>query len=237
MAEINPELLEQIAAAYVLGTLTTLERERCAQLIREHPDLEQRVRAWENRLLPLASGVPPVAPSAQVWKSLEAHINPPTATAPKVPSKSARINFGLLQGAMSLVFGVVLGAAVVMWGKRSETLPESYVAVLAATANAPPALHASAMRKESTLFVKMIEPLEVKFGQMLVLWALQKNAPPHRIGIVQSSGKSRIALSNPADIVFKNVTTLAISSERADAATITGPSGDYVLKGPCVKLW
>jgi len=234
MADINPELLDQIAAAYVLGTLTASERERCAQLMREHPELEQRVRAWENRLLPLASGVPPVAPSPQVWKAIEAHVNP---APPHAQHKPARVGFGFWRGAASLAFGLVLGAAVVIWGKHSETLPESYVGFLAPAADATPVMHASAMRKESTLFVKMIEPLEVKTGQMLVLWALPKNAPPHRIGIVQPSGKSRITLDAPADNVFKNVTTLAVSAERADAATIAAPSGEYVLKGPCVKLW
>jgi anti-sigma-K factor RskA len=235
MADINPELLEQIAAAYVLGTLTGPERERCAQLMREHPELEQRVHAWENRLLPLATGVPPVAPSAPVWQAIEAHINPTKQPAP-LKHNPARAGFGFWQGAASLVFGLVLGAAVVVWGKHSETLPESYVAVLAPTTAAKPVMHASALRKEATLFVKMIEPLEVETGKMLVLWALQKNTPPHRVGIVQPSGKSRIALDAPADTVFKNVTTLALSAERTDTATTT-PSGEYLLQGPCVKLW
>jgi len=234
MADVDPELLEHIAGAYVLGTLSARERERCVQLIHAHPDLGQRVHAWENRLLPLISGVPPVTPSPHVWQAIEARIDPEI---PATPHKPARVSLGFWHGAVSLIFGTVLGAAVVVWGKHSETLPESYVGFLSADIDTPPVMHTSALRNESTLFVKMMGPLEVESGYMLVLWAIQKNVAPRRIGIIQSSGSSRIALQGPSDTIFKNIERFAVSAEPDNAATTSAPSADYLLKGPCVKLW
>lgn len=234
MADVDPELLEHIAGAYVLGTLTSRERERCKQLMQVHPDLGLLVGAWENRLLPLITGIPPVSPSAHVWQAIEARIDPVT---PAAPYKPVRVSFGFLPGALSLIFGTALGAAVVVWGKHSETLPESYVGFLSADIDTRPIMHTSVLRKEATLFVKLLEPIEVESNQMLVLWAIQKNVPPRRIGVVQPIGSSRIALQAPADTIFQNVETLAISSERADAATTGAPSGEYLLKGPFEKLW
>lgn len=75
MRYLEPELLEVLASRYVLGTLHARPRRRFARLMKMHAPVEQAVRHWERRLLPLAAAVPPVKPPAHAWQALDARIN------------------------------------------------------------------------------------------------------------------------------------------------------------------
>jgi len=80
MRYLKPDLLGHLAGAYVLGTLTGRARRRFARLMKAHAAIAQAVRAWEQRLTPLALAVPPVAPPARVWKAVRARIGATPAT-------------------------------------------------------------------------------------------------------------------------------------------------------------
>ena len=62
MNYLEPERLDALAAQYVLGTLSRAARERLARLASGNETVAAALRAWENRLLPLAESLPPVAP-------------------------------------------------------------------------------------------------------------------------------------------------------------------------------
>jgi anti-sigma-K factor RskA len=63
----SPEQLQQLAGAYVLGTLTAAVRREVAQRLAQEPLLRAEVEAWERRLLPLTALAQPVEPSSQLW--------------------------------------------------------------------------------------------------------------------------------------------------------------------------
>lgn len=74
MRYLKPELLDQLAGAYVLGTLPVRARQRFARLMETHALIAQAVNTWEKRLAPLAATVPPVTPPARIWKTVHARI-------------------------------------------------------------------------------------------------------------------------------------------------------------------
>jgi anti-sigma-K factor RskA len=231
MRYLKPELLNQLAGAYVLGTLSTLARLRFKNLAQAHPDMKRAVIEWENRLTPLAASVPPVMPPKRVWRAISARLG---VTQPKAWFE--KFNFWSMSA--QLVLGVMLGAGIVHFIAKDEGVPESYVGFLSITPGAAPTVHASAMRKQTALFVKMIEPVALVAGQHLVLWGISKDNPPKRIGIIPAaSGKSLMALSAPADSTFKGITILAISVESDGKGYSMAPMGEFVVQGPCVKLW
>jgi len=233
MSKLNPQTIDDLASAYVLGTLTKTERAQVVRLIRNNPEMAQAVNEWQNRLLPLASAVPSAVPPPHVWEAIEAEI-----TAPPAVEKSADLRWlWRWNSAAALVLGAIIGIAVTLLIPGSHTVPESYVGFLAAENSQVPLMHASARRNESVLVVKMIKPQADTIGRVLVLWGLSANSTPHRLGILQSKGKTRITLAAPAEQTFKNVTTLAVSSEPADKPLPPAPAGNIILKGPCVKLW
>jgi anti-sigma-K factor RskA len=69
--DLSPtERLDALAAQYVLGTLSRAARERMARLARRDQTVAAAIRSWENRLLPLAESLPPVAPPERVWSAI-----------------------------------------------------------------------------------------------------------------------------------------------------------------------
>lgn len=73
----HPELIDRLAAQYVLGSLRGAARDRFERLIARRPDIAQRVGLWERRLAPVAYGLAPVAAPAAVRAALLAEVRQP----------------------------------------------------------------------------------------------------------------------------------------------------------------
>lgn len=69
------DLLNLIAAQYVLGTLSNSARLRFQTLMQQQPALRQLTHAWERRLNPLASLLEPQDVPAHVWQRIEAKLD------------------------------------------------------------------------------------------------------------------------------------------------------------------
>ena len=113
--------------------------------------------------------------------------------------------------------------------------------LLSATPGGPPAVLASSRRQGRQLSVKMLQPLTVPAGRVAQLWALPKDGAPFPVAVVPAGvaqGKSvALALSDTSEKLFFTVPRLGLSLEAAPAKPGDAPSGDFVLSGPCVKLW
>ncbi len=71
MKHINPEIGDQLAADYVLGTMPTRTRQRFEAILKTNPQLRKVVAAWEARLTPMASSAPEVVPPRHVWNTIQ----------------------------------------------------------------------------------------------------------------------------------------------------------------------
>jgi anti-sigma-K factor RskA len=72
MRYTDARLLDALASAYVLGTLTGGARQRFERLQRDRSDVRALVAQWEQRLGQLALSVPARRPSANLWRAIEA---------------------------------------------------------------------------------------------------------------------------------------------------------------------
>ncbi|WZB72520.1 hypothetical protein WJ968_15255 [Achromobacter xylosoxidans] len=84
----DPDLQDRLAADYVAGVLRAGARRRFAGLLREDAALRQRVRDWEERLLPLALALPPQAPPEHVWTAIAARIRSRPESVPPAPPRA-----------------------------------------------------------------------------------------------------------------------------------------------------
>ena len=66
-----------LAAEYVLGSLGRRGAREAERLLAADPAFARSVAVWQQRLTPLAAHVAPVAPPADLWRSIEASIDPP----------------------------------------------------------------------------------------------------------------------------------------------------------------
>jgi anti-sigma-K factor RskA len=245
----HPELLDRLAAEYALGSLHGGARRRFEAVMHSQLAVAQAVARWDARLLPLGAKLPPMAPGAAVWQSIErraglgsaAAARPGAAPVAAVARWWQRLLAPLPAGA--LAFGLMLGVATptvfqLLQAERQETqLPESYVGVLA-TADGRPGLIVSSLRRGSTVDLKVIRAVPVPSGSVLYLWTVDAQAAVRPVGPLPALNGNfvSLALPRPAEEVFFPAVELAVSVEAA-GSTPGAPSQPYVYRGLCGKLW
>ena len=76
----KPELIERLAAEYVLGTLAGGARRRFAAWMVQDAALRRAVAQWETRLIPMAAAVRETAPPKSLWPAIAAQVAPKDQT-------------------------------------------------------------------------------------------------------------------------------------------------------------
>lgn len=238
MNYLLPERLERLAREYALGTLAGPARRRFERLLRHAPAASRAVGAWQERLSRLAGAVPAMRPSDSVWRGLERRL-----FAKSAPSRpwlwgflSGRALAGAVAGALLCALLLRFQPGLIGMEPESYVLPASYVGLLTDAAGTPTVL-ASSRRHGRQLTVKLLQPVAIPSGSVAQLWALPKEGAAFPVGVVPGSGSRTVALAQPSEALFSNVSRLAVSIEAAPAKAGDQPSGDFVLSGPCVKLW
>ena len=234
----NASAVDQLASAYVLGTLRGRARSRFEAVMRRQPHLLDAVEAWTQRLGPLYKALPVQTPSAALW----GRIAQATGTAPVVV-KSQRWWQRLLAPvpAGALAMGLVVGATVpALWqaemARQADTeLPSSYVGVLG-TAQGQPGLVISSLRHGKVVDIKQVTPVPLPPGKVLYLWRIDKAGAMAGLGPLPNGRWAHMALSEPAEKTFFTAVELAVSLESAGTQPKT-PSQPFVYRGLCGKLW
>lgn len=253
MRYAHPELRDRLASEYVLGTLHGRARRRFEKLMAKDRSLAALVVTWQDRFMPLASGLDPVEPSADVLAAIEKRIGIAPAQAPPRPVSAVQAKaeswFSRWFGGVGLgmmVAGLALGVAVsqlvpivktMLGGPQVQTaqLPESYVGILA-DAQGVARMLVSSRRHGNIVDVKVLAPVPVMAGKKLYLWAVPAGgAAPFRIGEVPATGKGTIRMGGTSEELLRQVPQLAVSAE-ADGPPPDKPS-DFILRGHCAKLW
>ncbi len=243
----RPDLLDQLAGAYVLGTMGARARRRFARLLAHSTKAQRAVAHWNNELAPLNASVPPLAPPAQVWQAIAAK-TAPGASSGHVGAAAAAGNSwwrGLIDGwgrsAIAFSLGAVLSVGMVsnnahVFGMHhmDAALPASYFGILS-DVGGQAVLTAGSHRHGETIKIKLLKPLAIPAGKVAILWALPANGAPIPIADVPASGSVMRGLDAHAEQVFLDVSKLAVSIESDPAAK--APSVPFVLSGHCVKFW
>lgn len=245
MNYLRPELLDKLAGEYVLGTMTARTRRRFQAICRASPLAQQAVQAWERRLSPLATSVPPQTPSASTWAAIERRTGGQSARAQTAASGWWGWR-SWLRPAIGVAFGVVATLGLVKLYPEAlvpvddivqsrGTLPASYVGLLTDVNNQPVVL-ASSTRHGRILSIKMLRKVEVPAGKVLQLWALPKEGAAFPLGLVPAEGKGTLTLADTSEKLLSAVPRLAVSIEDSPAPAGATPAA-FVLTGNCVKLW
>ena len=235
----RPELLDRLAAEYVLGTMSARVRRRFQAIVRAVPRAADAVAAWERRLSPLAQSVPPVEPAAATWAQIERRIGP--AGPARSPAWLTWLGplAGIAFGAVATIGLVRLYPAAVVPVdeviQERGVLPASYVGLLTDSGGAPVIL-ASSTRHGRTMSIKILRPIALPAGKVLQLWAFPTQGEPFPLGTVPAEGKGSFVLADTSEKLLSNVPRLAVSVEDAPAAPSARP-GQVILTGNCVKLW
>ena len=192
------------------------------------------MRTWEERLLPLAESVPPIAPPARVWQRILARIQ--GGRAPGAATQSIWANLALWRGLTLAGFATALALVLVLFSPPAERTEQTLVVVLAGQ-DAKPALVASAERGARSLLVKAVTPIELPADKALELWALPGQGNPRSLGLIAPSGIVRVALPGPADAALANIPALAVSLEPKTGSPTGLPTGAVLYTGTVQRLY
>jgi anti-sigma-K factor RskA len=232
----DPERADALAGEYVLGTLRGRARQRFERLARTERIVADAVRGWEERLLPLAEALSPIAPPSRVWAAILARIRiaaaaPRARSLPWTPAGWWR-GLALVGLATSLVLALAL--------LNPAPQPEDTLVVVLAGQDAKPALVATSARASRHLTVKAIAPIAVPSDRALELWMLPEGGNPRSLGLVSMvspTGIAHIALPAAADQALQNIPALAISLEPAGGSPTGLPTGPVLYSGPVQRLY
>jgi anti-sigma-K factor RskA len=239
----SPKALDHLASAYALGTLAGPARRRFEAVMRTHPHVARAAAEWEVRLHPMSQRLEPLNPSKVLWDRIEqrafggASGRAASAAAPLPWWRRllAPIPAGAL--AMGLMLGAVLPSLLLPASDElaDTQLPASYVGVLA-TADGRTGLIVSSLRQGKVMDVKQVQPVEVPAGQTLFLWVIDAKGAARAIGAVPQGNFVQVNLPQPSEALFATAVELAVSVEPVGSMP-AAPSGAYVYRGLCGKLW
>jgi anti-sigma-K factor RskA len=212
------ELREQLAGAYVLGTLRGPARARFERSCAASQSLGAAVRRWEDRLMPLLRGVVPVTPSTQVWEEISKR----TSTRGAAATRRAVSWRWVLAGAVALSLLVTVSIRVL-------SPPLQVVAALGQD-RLHPLWIISRSESSSALTIRALRNVQSNPQLAYELWALPRNGKaPVSLGLLPRSGSIERALSAPQRSALLNSNRLAVSLEPAGGSPTGSPTGPVLF--------
>lgn len=229
---------DELAAEYVLGTLSATRRRMVEQRLPTDAALQAAVQRWQEQLLPLAALAEPVEPSAELWQRIDrsvAHAVAPrrTAIAPAPPPWWDRL--GLWRGLAGAGFATAAILASVLV-TRQGVLPTGpqYMVVLVAPQDKAPGwvIQASDSRQ---LSLTALGPVAVPAEKSLQFWTKGEDwKGPVSLGLVKPGQTITIPLDKLPPLQPNQLFELTL--EPVNGSPIDRPTGPIQFIGRAVKV-
>ena len=224
----NHELIDRLAAEYVLGTLRGAARARFARWLERPSEPSHRsagaaVRRWEDRLVHLADEVQPVDPSPRVWRQI--------AQRTRAPATSRASHWRPWALAASLM--LVAFSAWLYFGPDREDARWQIAAELREPGQAASLWRVEFDDRRATLRVTATRPPPLPASAAHELWALADGgAAPVSLGLLPQSGAIAVRLSAAQRAAFIAAGKLAVSREPAGGSPTGSPTGPVIVVTP-----
>jgi anti-sigma-K factor RskA len=222
MKHDQPQLVDALAAEYVLGTLRGAARRRFERWQSAEWHIASRVRTWEGRLIPLALGLPPVTPSPEVWTRIETRIRAAEGarTAAARPASRAL--------AAVLVLCAIFAGGYFAW-RMTESLHLQTVATIKGE-QGPAAWSIELDARGERLRAVALAGVAVRPGHSFELWALQPGkAAPVSLGLLPDAGALERTLTPAQRAALAIAAQVAVSLEPPGGSPTGAPTGPVLF--------
>jgi anti-sigma-K factor RskA len=257
-----PQLVDLLAAEYVLGTLRGGARLRFQQYADQDSTIRKAIDEWQRRMSPMAELGEPCRPPAAVWEAIERRLgltnvrdsareaarSRAVVETPARPSRSLFDNLAFWRGWAIGVTG--LAAIAVVVAVRS-LLPSSTTPVTAPTVAQQPAAavsHVAVLNNQdahpvmlvawdeahSTMTLHPLGKIELPPGREMELWGIPASGHPVSLGMLpnDASGKVTAGQQKP-----ESYDALAVSIEAPGGSPDhNAPSGPVVFTGKLLPV-
>jgi Uncharacterized protein conserved in bacteria len=215
----HPQLLDELAAQYVLGTLRGPARRRFERYCAGNVAALHAVRRWEDRLVDMVAGVVPVAPSALVWERIKFRIRRDRALRPKRGLAGlGNWRFAVAAGiaALAIAIGVWTGFGPGSMQPVAEIVDQQQGQLW----------NIEAPRKRDELRVVAAADLKLDPARAYELWALPgEGAAPVSLGLMPKSGRDTLELNDAQRLAVSRSRQIAISLEPPGGSPTGAPTG------------
>ena len=225
MKSANRQLVERLAAEYVLGTLRGRARRHFERWL-VSPQVETMVKQWEARLAGLEPPIERVAPAPEVWRGIERRL-------------ALRRVGGLpasrwLVIAASLLFFAVVGMLAVFW-TGAPALQATQVASIQENASTI-YWRVELLGDNQELAVHVRTAHALAAGRSLELWVLPapgvNGGKPVSLGLLPTTGDQRRVLTAAQRSALAGARNLAVSLEPAGGSPTGLPTGPVLHVAP-----
>lgn len=242
----HPDTRSILAAEYVLGTLQGGARRRFEHWLKSDPGLRREVGRWAQRLDPLCDTLPEVTPGADVWKGIEARINPSQEPRNARSTSSTASWFASLAfwrwtsfaagGLASLLFAIIVTGT----GTLDSTLDQAMVVVMEDSETRNPSMSvawATEGRGRPKLRIRVIGHAEMAPGTAWELWALPEgDQAPRSLGLINTHETQWVEVPENLRHQLNKAAGMAMSLEPAGGSPTGRPSGPVLASGKCLRI-
>ena len=229
----RPELLDRLAAEYVVGLLRDRARARFERLCGELTLALTARQHWEDRLLPLSLELAPVAPSADRWSRIERAVASMDGgrAAPRVVARPAGRRWWLAAAAASLVAVALVVGRLTIWSEPTW----QPVAVLA-PANAAPLWRLERSVDGTQIHIRALGTVTLGAARSYELWILPGGGGrPVSLGLLPRQGKVARRLTATQRTLLLAAPQVAVSVEPAGGSPTGLPTGPVVIVAPIAR--
>jgi anti-sigma-K factor RskA len=253
-----PQLIDMLAAEYVLGTLRGGARRRFQQYAEHDTSIRRAVDEWQRRISPMAELAAPRMPSAAVWEAIERRLGLTTAreaarprTVVETPLRPSRGLFENLAFWRGWAIGVTgLAAVAVIVAVRSllpsatrppaaptvAQQPEAAVSHVAVLSNqdAHPVMLVAWDETHSTMTLHPLGKVDLTPGRAMELWGIPASGHPVALGMLPDNASGRVTAGQQRP---ESYDALAVSIEAPGGSpNPNAPSGPVVFSGKLLPV-
>jgi anti-sigma-K factor RskA len=215
----HPQLLDELAAQYVIGTLRGPARRRFERYCAGNVAALHAVRRWEDRLVDMVAGVVPVAPSPLVWDRIRFRIRRDRALRPK-RGLAALGNWRFAAAAGIAALAIAVG----IWTGFGPGSMQTVAMVV--DQQQEQLWNIKAPRKRDELRVVAAADLKLDPARAYELWALPgEGAAPVSLGLMPKSGRGTLQLNDAQRLALSRSRQIAISLEPPGGSPTGAPTG------------
>ncbi|MES2414021.1 MAG: anti-sigma factor [Pseudomonadota bacterium] len=238
----NMDDFQDLAAGYVLGTLSASQRRDVEARLPLDAQLRTAVQGWQERLLPLAALAAPVEPPADLWQRIESSVGQTAATAavqrkPQLSPKagwwySVKLWRGLA-GTGFAAAAVMAAVLVTRLGVPQAGAPQ-YMVVLVAPQDKAPGWVIQASTPQQLSLIPLGQTV-VPAEKSLQFWTKGDNwSGPVSLGLVKPGQTIHIPLDKLPPLQPNQLFELTL--EPVNGSPINRPTGPIQFIGRAVKV-
>jgi anti-sigma-K factor RskA len=215
----HPEVIDSLAAEYVLGTLRGQARRRFEKWRADTPLVAERCQFWEDNLMRLAKGLRPVRPPPHVWQGIRARLNLARRDQ-KRPGRPWAIAATLL---------LVVGLSALLYWRSIEPGKMTAIATIATPAGAE-LWEVDVYRGSLVMHTEQV-PAHAA-DRDFELWALPAGGKPVSLGVMPAAGTAQRKLTEAQRLALASSAQLAITVEQLGGSPNGQPTTTPIYVAP-----